>query len=311
MIIINNAIQTKLCQSYGLPPSVVINLLNDGENQTFITELNEIVIRKYRTNRFSKQQIQAEIAWLKVLGGDFLVPNIILNSDNEEVTSIISENKELHFTAFQFITGEEITDPGQSDYEKLGGIMYQLHQKSNQIIKETPKTWVGFQRPIFDEKLVIHDSLENLCNASFLTTTQKDLSIKIAEKIQKLLPGLGELQFIHSDLHFGNILQSHTEWHILDFDECGFGYQSFDLAVPRMFLLASNQLHNNWNSFKNGYNHTPSETAIRTGTAMRIFYMTGKIPNRLDIEHIGKNPSRFVDRYLQLIEEELSGETLV
>ncbi|MFZ3195101.1 MAG: serine kinase, partial [Bacillus mycoides] len=45
--------------------------------------------------------------------------------------------------------------------------------------------------------------------------------------------------------------------------------------------------------------------------ALRIFYMAGKIPLRLDIEPIRKNPGNFIRRYIQYAEEELCGETIV
>ncbi|ACO28424.1 hypothetical protein bcf_23095 [Bacillus cereus F837/76] len=39
--------------------------------------------------------------------------------------------------------------------------------------------------------------------------------------------------------------------------------------------------------------------------------MAGKIPLRLDIEPIKKNPDYFIRRYIQYVEEELCGETIV
>ncbi len=60
-----------------------------------------------------------------------------------------------------------------------------------------------------------------------------------------------------------------------------------------------------------GYGENISESAIRLGAASRIFYMAGKIPLRLDIEPIKKNPDHFIRRYIQYAEEELCGETIV
>ncbi|MGR5952721.1 hypothetical protein ACT7DP_09835 [Bacillus paranthracis] len=41
------------------------------------------------------------------------------------------------------------------------------------------------------------------------------------------------------------------------------------------------------------------------------FYMAGKIPLRLDIEPIKKNPDYFIRRYIQYAEEELCSKTIV
>jgi Ser/Thr protein kinase RdoA (MazF antagonist) len=37
---------------------------------------------------------------------------------------------------------------------------------------------------------------------------------------------------IHADLHFGNVLASPRGFAVIDFDDCGFGFHAYDLAVP-------------------------------------------------------------------------------
>lgn len=304
-------IQTMLLYKYGLNPSTNFKLLNDGENKTYVNLNKEIIIRQYRPFRFSREQIYGEIAWLQALGEKLSVAEVLLNKDNEAVTTINTENQQLHFVGFKYISGNEIEAPCTQDYEKLGQTLLSIHESSDKILRLAKANWLGFKRPTYDDQRTITESMENLCNADFLTSYQKERSIKVAETIQRLVPRLGERQFVHGDLHFGNIINENGNWHVLDFDECGFGYKGFDIGVPRMHLIATNQLDEKWNYFKNGYNKMPDETVLRGGTALRILYMTGKLPNRLDIEHIRENPGRFVDRYLDLIEKELAGETIV
>ena len=60
------------------------------------------------------------------------------------------------------------------------------------------------------------------------------------------LNSIGRKQFVHGDMHFGNILVDKEDWYLLDFDECGFGYKEFDIGVPRLHLIASGQLEEAW-----------------------------------------------------------------
>lgn len=41
---------------------------------------------------------------------------------------------------------------------------------------------------------------------------------------------------IHADLHFGNILSAGEELVAIDFDDCGYGFHAYDLAVPMLSL---------------------------------------------------------------------------
>lgn len=298
-----------LCQKYNLDKFSNVKLLNSGENDTFLVDYNrgKMIVRKYRPKRYDGQQIQAEVDWLKALNDELAVPIVIPNKHSDDVTTVFYKETDHHFVAFDFIKGEEIEEPGELEFERLGRLMNTLHEKGNHILKSAEKKWTGLNRPTFDEDLALQQSVQHLCDAKFLSNQQKELCIKTAEQIHKLLPELGGIQFIHGDMHFGNIINDNDKWHILDFDESGFGYKEYDLAVPRMFLLATNQLDGKWSKFKDGYGVMPSESAIRAGTALRIFYMTGKLPLRLDIEHIRENPSRYVERYLELINMELSG----
>ena len=53
-----------------------------------------------------------------------------------------------------------------------------------------------------------------------------------------------------------------------------------------------------------------AELAIRLELLQESLYGR-KIPLRLDIEPIKKNPDYFIRRYIQYVEEELCGETIV
>lgn len=306
----------QLCKQYNLSSLTEVSLLHGGENQTYIFESdkNKFVVRQYREGHYIAEQIEAEIHWLIAMQKQMLVPEVVANKNGDWITSVMKDGVSIqYFVVFRFINGSEILEPREKDYEKLGSLMRMFHEKTNEVLKRVPQTWRGYERPIYSEQKIIHEPLQRLLNASFLSHEDKYKCMKIAERIQEIANStqLGEKQFVHGDMHFGNVLVDKEDWYLLDFDECGFGYKEFDIGVPRLHLIASGQLKDVWGNFMMGYGGNISEVAIRLGTASRIFYMAGKIPLRLDIEPIKKNPGNFIRRYIRYAEEELCGETIV
>ncbi|KAB2457741.1 phosphotransferase [Bacillus sp. CH126_4D] len=306
----------QLCKQYNLNSLTKVSLLHGGENQTYIFELdkNKFVVRQYREGRYTAEQIEAEIHWLIALQKQMLVPEVVEDKNGNWITYVTKDDGSiLYSVVFRFINGSEVLEPKNRDYEKLGSLMRMFHEKTNEVLKRAPQTWRGYERPIYSEQKIIREPLQRLLHASFLSHADKYTCIRIAERIQELSNStqLGDKQFVHGDMHFGNVLVDKEDWYLLDFDEGGFGYKEFDIGVPRLHLIASGQLEDVWENFMMGYGENISEPAIRLGTASRIFYMAGKIPLRLDIEPIRKDPGAFIRRYVQYAEKELCGETVI
>lgn len=47
------------------------------------------------------------------------------------------------------------------------------------------------------------------------------------------------MNLIHSDMHFGNLLRNERGWGVIDFDDCGFGFEAYDLNAPLMSVYFS------------------------------------------------------------------------
>ncbi|HDR7272544.1 TPA: phosphotransferase [Bacillus paranthracis] len=306
----------QLCKQYNLNSLTNVSLLHGGENQTYIFESDKskFVVRQYREGRYTAEQIEAEIHWLIAMQKQMLVPEVVEDKSGNWITYVTKDDGSiLYFVVFRFINGSEVLEPKNRDYEKLGSLMRMFHDKANEVFKRVPQTWRGYERPIYGEQKIIHEPLQRLLHVSFLSHEDKHTCMRIAEKIQELSNStqLGDKQFVHGDMHFGNILVGKEDWYLLDFDECGFGHKEFDIGVPRLHLIASGQLEDMWGNFMMGYGENISEPSIRLGTASRIFYMAGKILLRLDIEPIRKDPGAFIRRYIQYAEKELGGETVI
>ncbi|KGP90629.1 serine kinase [Pontibacillus chungwhensis BH030062] len=305
-------IQTKekreLLGAYGVKEGE-FSLLNSGENDTFLFQSGDkkFVIRRYRHHRYTLQQVKAEVAWMRHVRSILPVPEIVENINGYEITKLGSR----FYLAFEYIDGNGISTPNHQDYARLGSLLSTFHSTIPKVNSSLELDRSLQSRPSYKGEDVIYEAISSLCSASFLSNQQKEQCERKGEEMKKWLPHLSNDQFIHGDVFFGNIIESGEQWYLLDFDECGFGDRAFDIGVPRMHLLASSQLETYWPSFSAAYENMPSEETVRAGTALRIMYMMGKIPKRLDIDHIKENPSRFIERYMELIDSELSGASFI
>ncbi|MBT3425093.1 MAG: phosphotransferase [Gammaproteobacteria bacterium] len=68
-----------------------------------------------------------------------------------------------------------------------------------------------------------------------LTTKQKNQFLLIREKLITLLSQYGKpidtFSMIHADMHEGNVMVSTDDFLLIDFDDAGFGWHQYDLAV--------------------------------------------------------------------------------
>lgn len=58
---------------------------------------------------------------------------------------------------------------------------------------------------------------------------------RVASTMERLMTSLGDgpemVGLIHADLHLDNALFAHDDIRLIDFDDCGFGYWLYDIAV--------------------------------------------------------------------------------
>ncbi|GAB6930974.1 phosphotransferase [Paenibacillus sp. JCM 10914] len=301
--------------AYSFHEPFEITILHQGENATFLVEKDSssFILRKYRLGRYNEAQIMAEITWLEALGCYLNVPHPLKNQDQLYLTIFPTPTGTQYYALFNYIVGESVDSPSFQDYHNLGRTLALLHEKSDIILQTSTKDWIGYNRPRYDQN-IIEASLHCLLEAPFLDRKDKQqcqsLSDSLIEAYSKYML-TDELHFLHGDAHSGNILRSNGLLHLLDFDECGFGHRAFDMGVPRLHMISAGNVEQLWGSFMNGYQQKVTEDEIRTGTAMRIFYMAGKIPQRLDIEHLRHQPEQYIKKYLLYLKKELSGDTAI
>jgi len=76
---------------------------------------------------------------------------------------------------------------------------------------------------------------------------QQQLINQLAKKLTPKLRAFEErfperLGLIHADLHFDNVLWTESDMGVIDFDDCGYGFFMYDLAVPLNWLIGVKSL---------------------------------------------------------------------
>jgi len=296
-----------LTESYQWNSDTNFVVLHSGENSTYVakTETGKYALRRYRPGRYTLNQVRAEVAWIDRLSEFIKVPRLIKNRFGDPVSVSDDDHGDI-YTVSEFIEGELILNPIESDYHELGRLMCVLHVNSDKILKSETKDWEGWDRPKYNLNYIVEDGLRCLLDFNVLTSEDKERCIKIAHNLTERWKYVdSDQKFIHADLHFGNLLSTTSGFYYLDFDECGFGHRSIDIGVVRLHLRRTANPEKGWKEFEEGYGTGFVDEEVRLGTALRIFYMAGKIPKRQDIEELRLKSVDYIRRYLGYIESEI------
>lgn len=300
----------RVSQAFTWNTDARFTLSHAGENRTYIVDINDskYAVRRYRPNRYTADQVAAEIEWIQQLKELVAIPSVVANVHGESITQVETNEGHAFYVVSRFIEGNNDLPPTESNFRTLGALLKQLHDGSDVICQKMRPDWKGWNRPHYDPRSVVEQSLDSLLKFQPLTPEDEARCISIAHKLSSQLGQLGTTRsFVHADLHFGNIIATSDKWYCLDFDECGFGHRVFDLGVVRLSLQSMEpQLREScWTGFKDGYGTRFDDEDAHLGTALRVFYMTGKIPLRQDIEELRMNPEIRIHRYLDWVEAEL------
>lgn len=298
-----------LLESYSWKKTdTVFHLLQHVENESYRVETpnGKYILRRYRQGRHSAEEVSAELEWMDALSGFITVPKVVRNADHRMFSRVMHPDGEHLYAVFEFVDGYVIEKPTSGDYHSIGQLMRKIHISSETVLNQATTEWPGWNRPRYDLGQTVETPLRNLLDFGALSADDRKSCAEIAEELRKRFAALESYeQFIHADLHFGNILVTPDKWYCLDFDECGFGHRAVDIGVVQLHLKNKDKFEEHWAAFLDGYGIGLSRGDLSLGTAVRIFYMAGKIPKRQDIEDLRREPAARIRRYLNWVEREL------
>ena len=223
-----------------------INLHLQSENTVFKVEGldgNTYALRVHRKGYHDLEELNSEHLWTSSLSNaGLLVPEAVVTRSGEayKTVSFLNSSEYRYVGLVKWIEGtilnDLILDLEEKDvsdlYESLGKVVAKFHKAT--IAWEKPK---DFKRHSFDTDGLLGSKpfWGRFWEAQNATTREREkLSLirnNITEILSKLPMDINSFGMIHADLHSQNVLIQGKSLSVIDFDDSGFGWYGFDLAV--------------------------------------------------------------------------------
>jgi len=231
-------------------------------------------VKFYRPGRWSRETILDEHAFLADLTAAEVpaVAPIDLGTGGT-----LSEIEGIYYAAFPKVRGRSLDELDAENRRRIGRTIGRMHAVG--ASRDAP------HRPRLDVKRYLFEPLEILMASGFipegLAPRYRDVTVRIADAAAKAL-ATAQVQRIHGDLHWGNILWTPDPL-LVDFDDCLVGP-----PVQDLWLLArgnSEEARKLREDLLEGYElfreFDRSTLALcEPLRAMRIIYMSGWIARR-------------------------------
>ena len=208
-------------------------------NTTFRLDCNDgrYLVRIHRAK--TRTAVASELAWLEALVHKTTVPVQIPQRSLDGKMIVVGEHggvpEPYPVTVLSWLNGQILTQDQRSPnhFYRLGQLVAKLHDHAQHW---TPS--FELNRPFYDSTSVLGtDSVFGEDGVTY-----KQLPEEVWAHLQMLHKQLQEVEqhlgkspdqfgLIHSDLSFGNVLFTTDAVLPIDFDDCGFGYYLYDLAV--------------------------------------------------------------------------------
>lgn len=208
-------------------------------NTTFRLDCNQgrYLVRIHRAK--TRTAVASELAWLDALARETTVsvqiPQRSLDGEMTVVGKQVGMSESYPITVLSWLDGQILPQDRRSPHHfyRLGQLVAKLHHHAQHW---TPA--FELDRPFYDSTKVLRT--DNIFGEE--AVTYKQLPDDVQEHLQRLHEQLQEVEqrlgkspdqfgLIHSDLSFGNVLFTIDAVLPIDFDDCGFGYYLYDLAV--------------------------------------------------------------------------------
>ena len=218
-------------------------LINHSENQTFQIDTpgqGSFTLRVHRTGYQSEASIESELAWLTALRRDtaLAIPEPIAGRDGRLLQRFATPRGERLAVLFRFIEGREPQpDSNLADLFITLGI-YAATMHNHVTTWQRPP---GFERPVWQAATIL-DS-DGPWGDWRMAPGVNDQNRPILDRLDSALwlrlgaYGTGEDRYglIHADMRLGNLLVDGDRLTLIDFDDCGFCWFTYDFAAAISF----------------------------------------------------------------------------
>lgn len=223
-------------EEHGLRPAAV-RLMGHGENTTYRvdTDSSTYLCRIHRLGYQTPRSIASELDWLHALQQEtrLVVPQPVLSAGEPVPIFQLDGLDPRPVVLFHWTHGRfEIKRPRVVSLKKTGRFLAELH---NHAASWTPPS--TFIRQRWDLEGLTGRNLGG--SLRLIPESHRRLVDEVVSKVSLAFDRLGDaaMLLIHADLHGANRLLTRAgSLAAIDFDDCGVGHVSYDLAVTLSYL---------------------------------------------------------------------------
>lgn len=242
----------KLLPLYDISGIIKCVLWQSSINDTYIvnTISNQYIIKIYRSSWKNYSDINYEIDAIQYLhfsGVNVSYP--LKRFDGLYITEISAPEGLRYAILTTYAEGKELTYQDNSDAYLYGQNIAKIHLSTDKFKTEHAKQVLDIDHLLNEplQKLKIF-FINDPCRSDYIT----NLSEQLFDKLNGIEFGINEFKFCHGDLHGGNAHLSADKLTFFDFDFCGIGWRSYDIAVFRWGCMLRKK-EEQWGMFINGY----------------------------------------------------------
>ncbi len=219
---------------YGLPPDTPLALINRSENQTW--RAGDLILRLHRHGYHAKTEIASELTWLTALQDH---PDLRAVRPVAGAQGPVTEIDGRFIVGFTPLAGQEL-QPGDDLarwFGPLGEITAHLHLHARQWTAPD-----GFTRKRWDVDTILGPQPHwgDWRQAPGLDDDGTALLTRATGALTDTLYAYGTgpetFGLIHADLRLANLMVDSDSLTAIDFDDCGFGWWTYDLASALSFI---------------------------------------------------------------------------
>lgn len=227
-------------------------LIKYRENAIFKVTRDDGAVFALRIHRYGYHDdaaLLSELAWMNALASSGVaVPNIIRNERGDLLTFArspsIAERRQIDMLSWLDGVPLAVLERGgalsvaqrRAHYRKVGELLATLHEQA--------ANWTmpaGFSRPDWFAEALVGENPHwgRFWELDRLTTGERALLVRAREAAASALKSFPQTAhnsgLIHADLLADNVLVDGAQVRPIDFDDCGFGWNLFDLATSIYF----------------------------------------------------------------------------
>ncbi len=223
-----------------------LRLISLSENAVFRLDASDggtYIIRIHRPGYSSLKALESELTWTAALGEAGLdVPEAVHTRRGEGYATVsLDDGSRRHVGVVRWIEGTLLSaildrkdglEAIAGHYRRLGGLAARIHQQASGW-NPSP----GFVRRAWDaDGLMGRDPLwGRFWELPQIDRSTQDLLVRVRGGLHSALREYGTdrriFSLIHADLHADNVLVSGERMHVIDFDDAGFGWHMYELAI--------------------------------------------------------------------------------